>query len=563
MCIRQLTMLLFFVNNNILGCDYDLLLQEHDWGYLSNNTSKNGKFYHPIALNLGGLSEFAIHCIAGHYKIVYDMINIHTMKNGKSLNTLIQLLEKRETSLRLSPLLLIIASATKINEKHGYDTIGTSSNMCKLPSLTTSTKSKLNDDHEQQHEYGNHHHDNYQSHATTNNNNSNDNNYNTTMNQWEINQLKVIKILLEYGARPDAKDVLGRTVVHYGAGIDATYMTLEAVSMCIAAAKSSFMFGKEIELRHMGSISTSQMNNSNNKQQLKTNDMIKLNGKRGIAQGYIVDTGCRIVYLFGHKTDIRYIKPSQIKLTEKIHGKKPPKLCNIPDRMGRVPLIELYENSINHYNNCSSCHDITTPSLTSLHNNIKNHQHCSTNNNNERLDVVEFLLFQHNASIDVPVGWGIGDTTSSIDNNNNHDNTKPTTDHVGALMRLIGSNDDTSTKNDSKKNPSYQNNRTILLNEHVIQRHQQLQQQQQQHQLNAGGILLNNHHHNNKKNRNNNNTSHNHNNNAITKLIYNVAVQKLKQDQKIKRNHCSQCHKVGTIQEPLRICEPWYVYNIS
>ena len=48
------------------GGDFNLLLQEYDWYELSRYQNVP---VGSIRLNLGSLSEFAIHCIAGHYKI--------------------------------------------------------------------------------------------------------------------------------------------------------------------------------------------------------------------------------------------------------------------------------------------------------------------------------------------------------------------------------------------------------------------------------------------------------------------------------------------------------------
>jgi hypothetical protein len=512
------------------------LLQEHDWEYLSNNTNKAGYYTQKsIALNLGGLSEFIIHCVAGHYKNVQDMIISQSVKNGKSLQTLIQLLEKRETSLRLSPLLFVVAAIIKLmhNKKtntnmnsHNYDDFGAPTLLCKLPTLTSLTSKSKNGDDDDMYAPKNNFSSTYPAYinhlpsdAIANSNRS------KTKTQWEYNLLKVVQILLEYGARPDARDIIGRTVVHYGAGIYATDVTLEIVTMCINASRSSFMFGKEIEIRHFSNPNTSSSSDQTdkrNKQSRNNNkammDWKQYNGKRGIAQGYIVETGCRIVYLFGYKNEVRTIKPNNIKLCQKIIGMKPTKLCDTPDRMGRVPILELYEhycsggcnNNNNKNNHCDSSH----------------HHHYHSNdwskmNNMVRLDVVEYLLFQHSASIDVPVGWGIGDCSGSSN---------------------------TSTP--------------MLLRELVIQQHHH-QQQQQVTSNSGGGILLQGLNH--TKNKSHSISSSGGGGGVATispivQLLYHVAIQKMKQEQKMKRNHCSQCQKVGTMQQPLRTCEPWYVY---
>ena len=52
--------------------------------------------------------------------------------------------------------------------------------------------------------------------------------------------------LLRYGARPDAKDVTGKTIVHYGASSIATLESLLIVEYCIAAARVSAYYGKVV-----------------------------------------------------------------------------------------------------------------------------------------------------------------------------------------------------------------------------------------------------------------------------------------------------------------------------
>jgi len=49
----------------------------------------------------------------------------------------------------------------------------------------------------------------------------------------------IAKELLARGARPDARDVCGKTVAHYGAGAAATPLTLSIVDLCIEKAKAS------------------------------------------------------------------------------------------------------------------------------------------------------------------------------------------------------------------------------------------------------------------------------------------------------------------------------------
>ena len=51
--------------------------------------------------------------------------------------------------------------------------------------------------------------------------------------------LCIARELLARGARPDARDVCGKTVAHYGAGAIATPLTLSIVDLCIEKAKAS------------------------------------------------------------------------------------------------------------------------------------------------------------------------------------------------------------------------------------------------------------------------------------------------------------------------------------
>jgi len=98
-------------------------------------------------------------------------------------------------------------------------------------------------------------------------------------------------------------------------------MTMEAVDMCSDAHKSSHLFGKEVELHS-----------------LKNKDM---NGKQGIAKGFMVDTGRRAVYLYDTKAIVG-IKPKNLKLLEEDdEDKDRPNLCDVQDRLGAVCLHDL------------------------------------------------------------------------------------------------------------------------------------------------------------------------------------------------------------------------------
>jgi len=133
--------------------------------------------------------------------------------------------------------------------------------------------------------------------------------------------VKVVKLLLLYGARPDAKDVVGKTVCHYGAGAMATDMTIEVVRMCSAAAESSHLFGKEVVLQGLNKAS--------------------LNGKRGIAHGFVTESGRRVIYLIDQEKELS-IKPENITLGDGSAVESPTKLCDIQDRLGGTALLEVF-----------------------------------------------------------------------------------------------------------------------------------------------------------------------------------------------------------------------------
>lgn len=155
-----------------------------------------------------------------------------------------------------------------------------------------------------------------------------------------IDQARAAKILLKAGASPDCKDVLGKTVVHYGAGSTATNLTMEVVDMCIRAAESSDLYGQDVEL--VG---------------LKSKDM---NGCQGIAGGFDPDTDRRTVYIPKLKKEV-WAKPINIRLLGGTTTKDKPMLADVQDRLGSVSLHEVVMS--------------------------------------DRLDVAEFLLTKHKTSI--------------------------------------------------------------------------------------------------------------------------------------------------------------------
>lgn len=152
---------------------------------------------------------------------------------------------------------------------------------------------------------------------------------------------EVAKMLLKYGASPLAKDVLGKTVCHYGAGAMATPMTLKVVDMCIRAARTAYLYTKDVKLHG-----------------LKKEEM---NGLSGIAGGFDPDSGRRVVHLSETGREV-WVKPENICLLVPdavLKGKK--NLTDVQDRLGSVSLHEVVIQ--------------------------------------DRKDVAEFLLREHNTSI--------------------------------------------------------------------------------------------------------------------------------------------------------------------
>eukprot|EP00927_Polykrikos_kofoidii_P048252 TRINITY_DN42476_c0_g1_i1.p1 TRINITY_DN42476_c0_g1~~TRINITY_DN42476_c0_g1_i1.p1 ORF type:complete len:629 (-),score=55.14 TRINITY_DN42476_c0_g1_i1:199-2085(-) len=116
----------------------------------------------------GAASAFARACLCGDLRFVRDHLH------GLEGHELMQVLEKRETSMRLSPIFFCI-----IGPRH-------------IPA----------------------------SHAVA-----------------DVDHLGVAGELLHKGARPDARDFCGKTVVHYGAGGVATPLSLSIVHACLMKAE--------------------------------------------------------------------------------------------------------------------------------------------------------------------------------------------------------------------------------------------------------------------------------------------------------------------------------------
>ena len=142
-----------------------------------------------------GLTSFAWNCIMGDTKAVEQTLKTTLLlrskgqrqQKQKSLN---ELMEYRETSMRLPPLILTMALSKHKQLVNTY----------------------------------------------------------TTRNIADMDHVGVFRTLIKYGASPNSKDVTGKTVCHYGAGSWATEETLEMAKMAIKATRTCALFGHKVIL---------------------------------------------------------------------------------------------------------------------------------------------------------------------------------------------------------------------------------------------------------------------------------------------------------------------------
>jgi hypothetical protein len=294
------------------GGDFDAYIRK-------SNTSRKMDTHNRNAVVL---TPFAEHCISGRYEKVKLILEKHSVRNGKNWETIIQLLEKRETVLRLSPLMLVFCMLHKI----GIVQLAHSD-------INNSVKNTIKQ-------------------------NSSDETWIKYIDQLEQNLIKVVIELLYYGASPIAKDVCGRTICFYGASVYATSRSLLATTMCINAAISAHFFGKEIIIQGF------ETTTDDEKKSKYQNDNTICNGMRGLAAGYQVDTGRRIVFLFGRRTEVAVFNRNICLPNDDGSNQPMINLCNVQDRLGHVCLTELIGS--------------------------------------KRRDVIEFLLQKHHVSIDIP-----------------------------------------------------------------------------------------------------------------------------------------------------------------
>jgi hypothetical protein len=134
-----------------------------------------------------GFSPFALACSTGNKKLVETLLKVSAKDNSKRK----QLLECGESAMCLSPLLMAIALAKHPGTVHAH----------------------------------------------------------TQYPKDEMDFTGVAEVLLQYGARPDVKDVAGKNATHYGAGSHAAEVTLKIAEMCVKAAKSCRYYGKVVTVK--------------------------------------------------------------------------------------------------------------------------------------------------------------------------------------------------------------------------------------------------------------------------------------------------------------------------
>jgi ankyrin repeat protein len=209
-------------------------------------------------LSVRGLSPFAMDCVQGNKKAVLKKLE------NASPGLRAKLLERRESCFRAPPMILVLANA-----KH--------------PQVVQQVTGTL---------------------------------------MSQMDHLGVAKALLQYGARPDAKDVAGKTAVHWGAGAVSNDITRTIAEYCIAAARTSHAYGKTVTLDELS------------KQEY--------NGLCGTLGGYIVDKDRRVVHVEvdGEPKELSLL-PKNIFLEGKSIIKKDYNLVDIQDRTGSVALHEV------------------------------------------------------------------------------------------------------------------------------------------------------------------------------------------------------------------------------
>jgi len=182
---------------------------------LRNLFSEGGDIEQHMRGGSTGFTDFSWSCIKGDTKAVERKLKAVSAKGQKSLA---QLMEYRETSMRLTPLILTVALSKHKQTVRAY------------------TKREIRD----------------------------------------MDHVGVFRTLIRYGARPDAKDVTGKTVCHYGAGVMATDETLEMTKMAVKATPTCAFFGQEVVLSGL--------------------NKVEYNEVKGTLGGFVAETERRVMY---------------------------------------------------------------------------------------------------------------------------------------------------------------------------------------------------------------------------------------------------------------------------
>mmetsp|Transcript_2551 Transcript_2551/g.3720 ORF Transcript_2551/g.3720 Transcript_2551/m.3720 type:complete len:569 (+) Transcript_2551:145-1851(+) len=213
----------------------------------------------------GGLSPFARACCLGNASAVEQAIK----QTAEDSEERMHLLERRETGMRLTPLLLAVA----ISKCKPY--------ACGI----------------------------------------------TGTNIAAMNHMKVVKLLLQYGARPDCKEASGKTMVHYCAGSYATEESLKMSEYAIEASKTSAHFGKRVFLKNLSKI--------------------EYNGKVGKLGWFMPENGRRQVTLDGGNKQLALL-PKNIFPFAGVGNEEEAciydgsrKLVNDYDRLGNISMHEV------------------------------------------------------------------------------------------------------------------------------------------------------------------------------------------------------------------------------
>ncbi|CAB9507610.1 expressed unknown protein [Seminavis robusta] len=155
-----------------------------------------------------------------------------------------------------------------------------------------------------------------------------------------MKHVEVVRILLQYGASPNAKDVTGKTACHYGAGSCATKDTLSMTDMCIRANETSTFVGRGVVLDGLGNQGY--------------NEMV------GTLGGFVSETGRRVFHPVQNVNEEMAVKPDNIFVQSNRNAAeneatrsvcimhkslKAPNIVEVQDRIGTISLHEVVQSN--------------------------------------------------------------------------------------------------------------------------------------------------------------------------------------------------------------------------